>query len=360
MDILDVFYRERVRNRRFHPRKLTLPEYGSFQLYGARGVGKTALVIAWLNALGSAAWLYIDCLDPVFALEDIDVTDLEAFAAEEGITTVVLDHYYEGFLDRLPQVEQCIVVSRTLLPDTGSTAYELFGLDYEEFLSFGSDRSATQSFNRFLKVGTLPALAYEDSGTLPVAMRGVFWGAFHADESRLMLILARFQGRRVTAHQLYIYARESFRISKDWLYRTLRRFEEEKVILFVPDRLSRGGRRMFLYDYALSAYLHRGQSFAVTFESMVVLALIKHRFAFEALGNLGYRTAGGTLVVPAPFLSEEDAWRQMYEHTRELAKHTVNRVALVSVANRYRFELGKMVFECVPFSEWSIVNEEGY
>jgi len=357
MDILDVFYRERVRNRRFHPRKLTLPEYGSFQLYGARGVGKTALVIAWLNALGSAAWLYIDCLDPVFALEDIDVTDLEAFAAEEGITTVVLDHYYEGFLDRLPQVEQCIVVSRTLLPDTGSTAYELFGLDYEEFLSFGSDRSATQSFNRFLKVGTLPALAYEDSGTLPVAMRGVFWGAFHADESRLMLILARFQGRRVTAHQLYTYARESFRISKDWLYRTLRQLEREKVIFFVADRLTKGGRRMFLYDYALSAYLHRGQSFAVTFESMVVLALIKHRFAFEALGSYGYRMGGGMLILPAPFVSEEEAWRQMYDRIAILRQHGIISVALVSVANRYRFELGEIVFEGIPFYEWSVVNE---
>jgi hypothetical protein len=161
----------------------------------------------------------------------------------------------------------------------------------------------------------------------------------------------------VTAHQLYTYARESFRISKDWLYRTLRQLEREKVIFFVEDVLTKGGRRMFLYDYALSAYLHRGQSFAVTFESMVVLALIKHRFAFEALGSYGYRMGGGMLILPAPFVSEEEAWRQMYDRITILRQHGITSVALVSVANRYRFELGEIVFEGIPFYEWSVVNE---
>jgi predicted AAA+ superfamily ATPase len=355
MEILDAFFNERIRNRRFHQRKITLPEEGSFWLYGARGTGKTVLIIDYLQTRADGTWLYIDCQDPTFALEDISVEDLESFAQSETIRTIVLDHYYDGFLARLPRISQCIVVSRDA-PCMGMDGYELFGLDYEEFLAFGSDPTPARSFNRFLKVGTLPALAREESATLPPTMRQFFWGAFSEDESRLMLILARFQGRRVTANRLYTYARESFRISKDWLYRTLKAFEAEKILFFIDDPLTKGGRKMFVYDYALAAYLHRGQSFGITFESMIVLALIKHRIPFVALGNYGYRLSNDHLVVPSPFVAEEAAWRTAYEQLRAYRKHGIRRVTLVTVSNHYRFVLGGITFEGIGFYAWSIVQ----
>jgi predicted AAA+ superfamily ATPase len=79
MSLLESFFNNHVENSRFFPRKVSLPDTGSYHLYGARGVGKTTLVIESLQSLPEDSWLYIDCQDPVFALEDIDDVLLDAF-----------------------------------------------------------------------------------------------------------------------------------------------------------------------------------------------------------------------------------------------------------------------------------------
>jgi len=357
INILDAFFSLPIRNPVFYPRKLLLPESGSFHLHGARGVGKSVLVIEFLQSLPASSWLYIDCQDPVFALEDIDIALLESFLQEEKISTVVLDHYYEGFLEQLPTVSRLIIVTRLPLANVPFPSLELYGLDYEEFLSFDREHSVTGSFNRFLKSGTLPALAPHDSAVPDRTLRPFFFAAFDEDESRLMLILARFSGRRVTPHQLYTYAREYFRISKDRVYRTIHLFEQEKLIFFIPDITGKGAKKMIVYDYALTRYLSKEQPFAVTFDSMIALALIKHGFTFVTLGSRGY-LMHQTLILPTPFETEEMAWKNAYERINLYRRHRIEHVWLVTVSIRYRFTLGGIVFEGMPFYEWSILNEQ--
>jgi len=357
MQLLESFYATPIQNVTFHPRKLSLPPPPeSFHLFGARGTGKSVLVIDYLQDLPPDTWIYIDCQDPIFALEDIDSAQLDAFVHEESIATVVLDHYYEGFLDTLPHPKQLIIVSRTPIPHLTMPALELYGLDYEEFLSFGRDISPTHRFNRFIKVGTLPAMAQQNVHTLGTTLRPFFFASFDDDESRLMLILARYQGHRITTHQLYTYARESFRISKNSVYRTIKRLEEEKVIFFIQDQEVKGSRKMILYDPILAKYLSKQQSFIVTFDSLIVLALIKHGFDFVTLNNRGYLLEE-TFILPSPFETEEQAWATAYNRISLYRQHGIRHVWLVTVSNRYRFELGEIVFEGIPFFEWSIVNE---
>jgi len=354
--ILESFFNNRVRNSSFYPRKLSLPDEGSFHLHGARGVGKSALVIDYLQTLPVDSWLYIDCQDPVFALEDIDSDLLDAFLQEEAIETLVLDHYYAGFLDRLPARVRIIIVTRQPRLDHPMPSLELFGLDYEEFLSWGRDYAPAQRFNRFLKAGTLPAMALHDPGALELTLRPFFLAAFDEDESRMMLILARYQGHHLSIHQLYRFAREYFRISKDRVYETIKRFTEEKLIFFIENAEGKGAGKMILYDHALAGYLSKEQPFSVRFDSLVALALIKHGFDFRALGRRGY-LYNYELIIPAPFETEEQAWTLVYKQIPLWRKHAVKQAWFVTVSNRFRFELGGIVCEGLPFYEWSIVNE---
>ena len=356
MDILDYFYELRPRNDLFYPRKLTLPDEGSFALFGARGAGKSALILEWLNQRKEDGWLYLDAQDPVFALEDIDVALLEGYLEEEEIFTLVIDHWFEGFLERMPRARELILVSRTLPPDLSLPRYELFPLDYEEYLGFDRSPAPTQSFSRFLKVGTLPALSRMPPPSVPIRLRELFYEKFDDAESRLLLILARFQGRKVSAHQIYTSARESFRISKDWTYATLRRFEEEKLLYLIPYK-SGAGKKMILYDFLLTRYLNKRQPFPITFDALVALALIKHQFPFLAAAY-GYILEGRSeLVLPSPFENEEGFWRRAQKEYGSFKKEGIRKVSVVTVSNRYRFEIGGIEFEALPFYEWSILNE---
>ena len=113
---------------------------------------------------------------------------------------------------------------------------------------------------------------------------------------------------------------------------------------------------MILYDYALSRYLSKEQAFGVTFDTMIALTLIKHGFEFSLFGSNGYIT-GDELVSPSPFDNEEQAWKRSYERITVYKKRNLKKVWLITVSEHYRFELGGVIFEGIPFYEWSIVNE---
>ena len=358
MDILEYFQGLRPRNPSFRPRKLTLPGEGSFCLYGARGTGKSDLILEYLHNLPEDSWLYLDAQDPAFALEDIDAESLEQFMEEESLQTLAIDHWYPSFLERLPDVPQLILVGRQRPKGIDLPAYELFPLDYEEFLGFDRGHSPTQSFSRFLKLGTLPAMARTEPEAAPLRLRELFYEAFDDAESRLLLILARFQGRRVSAHQIYTTAREYFRISKDWTYATLKRFEEEKLLYLIPEIGRGGGKKLILYDFILTRYLNKFQPFPATFDAMVALALIKHRFPFRSAGPLGYRLEErNELILPSPFENEERFWQRAQKRYGDLHILGIDRVSIVTVSNRYNFRIGNIDFEAMPFYEWSILNE---
>jgi predicted AAA+ superfamily ATPase len=359
MDILDYFYDLKPSPEPYYPRKLQLPEEGSFYLHGPRASGKTALILNYLRDHPPTSWLYIDAQDPAFALEDIDTSLLEDFVKEEAISLLVIDHWYEGFLERLPDVPRLIIVSRTPAPSLLTLpSFELFPLDYEEFLGFDKSAAPVQAFNRFIKLGTLPSLAREAPSSAILRMRELFYAMFDDQESRLLLILARFQGRRISAHQIYTTAREYFRISKDWTYATLKRFEEERLIYLLPDLEKGPGKKLVLYDFIFTRYLNKYQPFPATFDAMVALALLKHHRTFAVAGSLGYRLSDHKeLVLPSPFEGEDQFWKRAQQLYPKFLKIGVEKVWIVTVSNRYRFTLGAMEFEAIPFYEWSILNE---
>ncbi|WP_457603138.1 AAA family ATPase [Nitratifractor sp.] len=359
MEILEYFQSLKPRPSVFRPRKLSLPEHGSFFLYGARGTGKTTLLLEHLHALDQSEWLYLDAQDPAFALEDIDTDLLEDFLSEESIETLAIDHWYPDFLERLPRCDRLILVGREApATDLLLSAYELFPLDYEEFLGFDRSHSPTLAFNRFLKLGTLPAMALSEPEAAPLRLRELFYEAFNDAESRLLLILARFQGRRVSAHQIYTTAREYFRISKDWTYAALKRFEAEKLLFLIPEIGGGSGKKLILYDFVLTRYLNKRQPFPATFDAMIALALLKHGFPFHSAGPLGYRIdESRELILPSPFENEEQFWHRAQKQYSRFQKLDVAKVSIVTVSNRFRFRIGSIDFEALPFYEWSILNE---
>ena len=112
---------------------------------------------------------------------------------------------------------------------------------------------------------------------------------------------------------------------------------------------------MILYDFALAKYLSKYQPFPVTFDAIAVLALIKHKVGFRALGMYGYLLDNGELMVPSAFDSEDNFWKKAYNKVSTLKEHSVTKVTIVTVSNQYQFQLNDIEFEAMPFYEWSIL-----
>ena len=357
MKRLDYFQNHTPENSLYIRRKLQLPDEDHINLYGARGTGKSSLTIDYLQDMDYETLLYIDCEEPILFFYPLSTEELQEYILENGIELLVLDHYDASRLETLPSVERMIVISRTPLPQESFSRVELFPLDYEEFLAFEKGISATSSFNHFLKLGTLPMMSQYSSKGM-TEFKSFLFGRFDRQEISLLIILATYQTNHLTVNQLFTAAKERFKVSKDWLYRKMKLFQEEGIIYFIDDTYQKGGKKLILFDFALSKYLTPEQPFITQFDTMIALALLKHHRSFKTLGISGYIIHDGELIIPAPFESEESIWKKSHNKFSLYKKYHVQKVTIVTVANSYSYEIEKISFEALPFYEWSILNEE--
>jgi len=355
MNLLEYYQNQQPNNEYFVQRKCQIPQNTDINLYGARGTGKTTLVLDYLNQLPNEATLYIDFHNPNLIFNTIGTKELQLFIAENKIQYLVLDHYQKGLLSIFPKVEQLIVITRTPLELFESI--ELFPLDYEEFLAFEVNATQNRGLKHFLRSGSLPALAHSNKSENQV-MQTFFYANFNAQEQKLMLILAQHHTKHLSIHQLYTFAKEKFKVSKDWLYKSIKSFQEEKLLFFLEDRYEKSGKKMLLFDFAFAKYLTIGQPFILQFDTMVALALIKHSISVETLGIHGYVTQQQTLIIPAPFESEESLWVKSQKKFSLYKQHGIKKVTIVTVTNTYEYHIEKLHFEALPFDEWSVINDE--
>jgi hypothetical protein len=316
------------------------------------------MVLDYLMNFDPEEVLYIDFQDPKFQFRDMMEEDADGFIEANEIELLVLDHYDHEYFETLPKVERLIIISNTYYEYKDGFKYlNLPLLDYEEFFSFQKRGTETQIFNLFLKQGTLPQLA------IPTAPKEQMFqnfirSHFNESEQKLLNVLAHFNGATVTTFQLYSYAKERYKISKDLIYRQIKSFQQRGIITFVPDYQNSSNKKLLFFDFALAKYLTLTQTFPRQFETMVALSLHKHNIIFKTFGSTGYLTERSQLIIPAPFESEESFWKKTYSRFTNYKKAKVKKVYVVTVTNRYEFSIENIIFEALPFYEWIVINDE--
>jgi len=359
MELLEYYQNQHPYIENYVPRKCQLPTEGDFNLFGVRGAGKTSMILDMLTEEDAETTLYIDFNDPKLIFKSISALSLQHYIDKEGITLLILDHYSQGYFNPFPNVNKLIILTRIALGDGNLMPIELFPLDYEEFLAFESTVAQSSGFNHFLRSGTLPHLARTQKTSIQ-SMQTFLQSSFDANEQKLLLILAEHHTKHLTTHQVYTYAKEKFKVSKDWLYKTMKLFTQEKLVLFIDDRYQKSGKKMLLFDFAFAKYLTIGQPFIIQFDTMIALALIKHNIDVQTLGIHGYVTKENELIIPAPFESEDSVWVKSQSKFSLYKKHGIKKVTIVTVANTYEYDIEKLHFEALPFNEWSVINDEDY
>jgi hypothetical protein len=357
MDLLEYFKNQQYKNVNYIARKCYLPKDINFNLFGVRGSGKTSIILDFIQNSNIDSILYIDMDNPNLIFHQLNIVDLQQFIDKNNIEILILDHYTEGIFSFFPKVDKLIVISRIKLKHSKLAEIELFPLDYEEFLAFETILSHNKGFNHFLRSGTLPALAGNHKNTQQI-MQTFFKSSFNSNEQKLLLILAQHHTKHLTTHQIYTFAKEKFKVSKDWLYRTMKLFIEEKLIIFIDNHYKKSGKKMLLFDFAFAKYLTIGQPFIMQFDTMVTLTLIKHHIDVKTLGIHGYITKEKELIISAPFESEESLWVKSQGKFSIYKKYGIKKVTIVTIANTYEYHIEKLHFEALPFNEWSVLSDE--
>ncbi|MGW8168748.1 MAG: AAA family ATPase [Sulfurovaceae bacterium] len=353
MELLEYLQNNTPINENFIPRKCILPNTEYINLYGARGVGKSALVLDHIKQFDKKSVLYIDMDDPNLFFDPL--RELQQYINQNGIKLLIMDHFYNNDI-KLPKVDGLIIISREPCNIVDFNSIELMPLDYEEFLAFENHIIQTNAFTHFLKSGALPVMAkaYKSHQSI---IKQFMQSRFDMQELKLLYILAEHHTEHLSINQIYSFAKEKFKISKDWLYSAIKSFQDEGLIHFIDDISKKGGKKLIIYDTAVAKYLTFKHSFMMQFDSTIAMTLIKQNKNFETLGIHGYVTDDSILIIPAPFDSEEGIWAKSQKKFSIYKRHGIKHVIIITVANQYGFSIENINFEALPFYEWSITDE---
>ena len=358
MQLLEYFYDRNNDISTYQQRKFSISSMDRLLLFGSPSSGKTSLVLDYLMNYDEEEVLYIDFKDPKFEFRDIMEEDVEGFINANDINIVVLDHYEHNYFEILPSVKQLIIVSNEdyIYNDTFQKI-ELPLLDYEEFFSFQKRGNETQAFNLFLRQGTLPQLAIQTAPKEQLFLNFIR-SHFNESEQKLLNVLAHFNGAIVTTFQIYTYAKERYKISKDLIYKQIKQFQQQGIISFIEDIENSKQKKLLFFDFALAKYLTLSQSFPRQFETMIALSLKKHNITFKSFGINGYITIHQHLILPAAFESEDSFWKKAHHKFSLYKKAKVTKVFIVTVNAQYEFRIEDIKFEALPFYEWVVINDE--
>ena len=355
MQILDNFFNNPPKVNEFYSRKLKLPSNKSFNLYGAIGVGKSALIVNYLSYFAKYSYLYIDMLDPQFILEEFTLRDLEEFIKYEKIECLVIDHYIDGFLEQLPKVNQFIVITQTKCNFVDSH-YKLYPLDFEEYFSISKANSISSSFSQYTKSGSLPSIAI--NGINSFAPRELFFEKLDDQLGRVLLLLSLFQCKVTTIHQAFQVAKSNFNISKDKFYSSSKELIAKELIYQIDTYDKAIGKKIIFYDFAMAKYLNKNLNYTNTFDALIAIALIKHDIEIKAIINpLGYITSNKNLILIAPFEDEDSIWSRVQNSFGFYSKLKPKSVTIITNSNSYEFTISNIKFKAIPFYEWATTLE---
>jgi len=358
MQLLEYFYDRNNDITTYHQRKFNISDTPKTFIYGSPASGKTSMALDYLMNFDPDSVLYIDFQDPKFEFRDVMEEDIDGFLEANEIEILVLDHYEHEYFEVLPTVKQLIIVSAYYYDyDESFEKLELPLLDYEEFFSFQKRGTEKQIFNLFLRQGTLPQLATQSTPKEQLFLNFIR-SHFNESEQKLLNVLAHFNGATVTTYQIYTYAKERYKISKDLIYRQISAFQEQGIISFIIDSESPKQKKLLFFDFALAKYLTLSQSFPRQFETMIALSLLKHNIPFKSVGMNAYIVNNNEMILPAPFENEESFWKKAHNKFTSYKKKKIKKVFVVTVGTQYEFMIEDIKFEALPFYEWVVINTE--
>ncbi len=355
MRLLEAFYESTPRAVGFIERKTEIPSY-TFNLYGAPKTGKTWLVLDYLSKIPKRRHLYIDMRD-LRIDKKLESSEIDAFIESNEIETVVIDHCDNSF--SLPKCKQTIVVSEApyrknpLLP-----LLEVGTLDFEEYIAFEKRHiDPEHSFSYYLRTGSLPNMTGVHESILTLRLHENIRSILPTPgDLTVFKYLSYFQGKPVTAHQLYEILKREHKISKDRIYKTLKGFEERRIISWIPKlNQPKAAKRVLFYDFAIPASLHFEKSLMGQLYTIAASKLLKRHHEIVYTDKIDFfDPATNRAILISPFTDQQSSAAKIPRLIDEIDKYEIMDITILTIVNSFEYMFEKVNIKAVPFYEWML------
>jgi len=315
-----------------YERKIGL-EYKNSIVIGAKGVGKTFLILKFLESF-KGKFIYIDLKDPREKRIDLSGYDL-----------VILENYNRFF--PLPNTTT-FLTSTSDMDIRGFQKIYLENLDFEEYFSFDRHQSIRHSFNYFLTDGNSPELLFLDDFFKAKKLQdNLKLMDFDYDILKFLFIHI---GEKFSLYQIYQILKKTKKLSKDRFYNEIEVLEKEKIIFFVDKfNSSKAPKKVFSYNFGYKTALTYDKNVLGTLENMVFLELKNEVYYLDNINF--YLPENRKIILVYPFISEDTLLQKLKKLPRNL---DFDIIEVITISNEFEIDFKDKKIEVKPFWIWAL------
>ncbi len=351
--LLDDYYRHDLHNPNFIERKASLNEENVW-ICGVAQSGKTSLIKNYLLTHKKSSYLYIDCRDVRFNVDELNNL-LQPFCNEHKISILALDNYCDDI--KLFPLTQIILASEH--PNT--TDFDVLTLnllDFEEFLAFEPKYDST-ALNHFFLLGGFPAMHKTPSEDRTLYLQKTLSSALVDIEMSLLIQASKMVTQKVSAFTLYERLKSERKISKDKLYSCLQSLFD-KHYLYALEKFNHPSaiKKLYLCDIAIKNALVIQKHFGKVFENLVYTELVKHDIeCYYDEGIDFYLPQRNQIILASPFANEHALFKKVEALEGFIITYQIQEVIVVTMNLENILSHPIARIEMVPFSQWALGEE---
>jgi len=352
MEILENLYDIKHKNNHFFERKISITSKKTL-INGVKKSGKTSLIIDYISNFLQNEVLYIDLNDTRVDTKKV-AKNLQNFLDLHPIKVLVIENFDHSFA--LPSVEEIILTCKEDVE--GFDAITLYPLDFEEFIAFDARHSNIETiFQIYANTGSYPQIILNSSNSVHWSMQEMLHVMISdVTEFEIFKQLSVAQSSQISLFQIYNQLKSFIKISKDSLYKKVKKLENDKMIFFVERYgFPKATKKLFLIDFALKNALTFKKEFLKRFQNMVFLELLKKNYKVYYTQNIDlYVPSKNYGVLCIPFLPQEMIKLKLQKILLHVKELEIKKIDIVTVGNDGEFWLKNTKCSIIPFWDWAL------
>ncbi|NWF66585.1 MAG: ATP-binding protein [Campylobacterales bacterium] len=339
-----------IKKLSIHDRKYQLNSNRTF-IHGAKKSGKTYFAFSKLCDYDKNSFLYID-----LEIYNVDFLELTEFIQKNKIILLIIDNYKQEF--KLPSIKNIILISNTKVELQGFEYINIKPLDFEEFISFSQkNQTITHLFNNFIKDGTLPEITtinefkkYERWRELITLISN------NPLKSDILKLLINSIGYKYSSFQLFNILKKSIKISKDFLYKYIKDYEDEEILFFVEKyNHPKSPKKIYIYDFAIQQSITNKKNFVKIFENMIFLELKKRYNEIYYLEFCDFYIQSNNIIYfVMPFVTKNQIETKIDKTFDDIKEFNIKYIKIITAGYEENFTYKQLSIEAEPFYFWAL------
>lgn len=350
-DLLEQYYRLDLTLDHYIDRKLSI-DSGSYQINGISLSGKSELLKAYLLTCKKDRYIYLNARDTRINTKEINLV-FQKFITEQDIETVAIDNYTTDF--KLPKAKQILITSVSHIDIDFLPAKTLYPFDFEEFLASSRRLDAT-AVSSFLQTGGFPALSHLSIEKRIEFVQSKFYCVLGALKFEILKQISKLIGQKISAFNLYQRLKETTKISKDKLYAAYKELADDGYIHLLGKYNNQNAvKKIYLCDIIFKHTLSVQKNFAMLFENIVFLELLKHNTkCYYAEKVEFYIPDENKIVLCIPFADERMVFKKIETIEAFIFSYQIINIECVTMSKEGFLSHPISRIEMIPFDRWAL------